>query len=1099
MKRNFTPSLKNCFSLLLLSCFVSIPAGLFAQMVGDNIFLPGQFIQAAIAPNGSFGSTVTMPTGYYHDCTSAISVYDHATGSSTSSTSRLALIYDSGHDGWTTGTPAYFGDYTLPGSPYEGWDIQIGAASGTGTTNQGHAWYTNYQSSASGFSGSLAFSGSLTSYTNSGGVIKAVWTGTAGASGALAIVQTTTLDTSASWINVTTTLRNTTGSAVGPIFYQRAFDPDNDAYASGGSTETYDTINYQNDYLHRVEVTASGYHYRTQTIALATKDCRAKCWSGTWPMFGTYSVSQYYSGAGTSGSVIYRGQETADNSIGLTYALGTLAAGDSTVVSYAFVFNGNHGIDSAFPDPKMVIAGIAYDSIDTVGCSSISSSTLPVNLINADTKCWSMSTWTWAPATGLSSTTGVSNTVNMSAISSITTYTITGNDSSLGGCNTKTFLLTIIPPPPSVTITNNSPLCPGDPLTITVTNADTSSSVTYLWSGPGGFTATTQNILIPSSVVADSGLFSVVVNNGGCAQDTSTVVVVHSTPGSPGIADVTYCQYASTVPLTATGSNLLWYNSATGGVGSRVAPVPSSTTAGTFTWYVTQSINNCESARYPINVIINPLPPPPTISDMPGAYCPGSAWNTFTYASGTGSVLWYTAQTGGTGTSVTPVVNTSISGIDTFWASQTILGCEGPRALVTILVYDSVVAHFDTLIHWGCHGDTLYFNNSSFGASYYLWTFGDGTSSADANPSHVYPTQAIDTVKLFAHSAACVDSLIRIFDLRHPDTSRFSVAPSIACQNTPVRFSNTSIATGPTYTWSFGDGSTSTAANPAHTYTNTGTYNIQLIVTDFVPCKDTSYGTVSVDTMSAINIALSDTAFCMGTYVTMDGSFAALGDTQLIWNLGNGNIIYNSNPLSYAYTSPGTYVITALTKYRVCPDATTSRTVTVMNQPIINLGPDTSICPGSELSIALIDGINLHTIGASWLWSTGETGSGISVTTPGVYYATVSVGGCTATDSVVVTNACTYNISNCFSPNGDGVNDYFNPRDNLSKDITSFSMSIYNRWGEMVFQTKSIDGRGWDGSFNATAQPQGVYIYVISATFADGQNMNKTGNLTLLR
>ena len=1087
MKRNFS-----FFIFTIACCFFG--GRVAAQIVGTNIFLQGAYLEIGSQRNGSLGSSVSAPSGYH----------PHPDGSSACGGSNtLASVSDYQYTGWSSASGHhYMGDYTLPGTPWEQWDLEVTSSSTTGVADA-------YGCSTTSLTGGWA------SYTNTGGQAVGVWNGSM-LSGGLTIHKTYTVDTFGLALKVNVVLTNTTGSAMTGVYYYRGSDPDNsESWRFGSVSGSYSTNNeviYQNDYYHRVMVTAyataSGSPASASTdsppgpYSLGTKDCRAKAFvNSSWPVTATNFSGLWSEGSWSGGTAYYDvgTVHSGDIAIGIVFNIGTIPAYDSATFTYAYIYNGSLGLDSAFPNPQMVVAGVAYDSIDTIGCSAVSSSTLPVNIINGNTNCWSWSTWTWAPATGLSSTTGVSNTVNMSAITTETTYTITGTDSSSGSCNAKTFLLTIIPPPPSVSVVNNSPLCPGDPLIITVTNPDTSSSVTYSWTGPGGFTAATQNITIPSCVTGDSGLFSLVVNNGGCTQDTSTFVIVHSTPGSPTIADVTYCQYASTVPLTAGGSNILWYNSATGGVGTRVAPVPSSTTAGTFTWYVTQTINSCESARYPINVTINPLPAPPTITDVPGAYCPGSPWNTFTYASGTGSVLWYTSETGGTGTSVTPVVNTSIPGIDTFWASQTLLGCEGPRALVTILVYDSVVAHFDTLTHWGCHGDTLYFNNSSFGASYYLWTFGDGTSSADANPSHVYPVQAIDTVKLYAHSAFCVDSLIRIFDMRHPDTSRFTVAPSIACQNTPVSFTNTSIATGPAYTWSFGDGGTSTAASPSHTYTNTGTYNIQLIVTDFVPCRDTSYGTVSVDTMSGISVSVSDTAFCMGTYITVGGSYAALGDTQLIWNLGNGDIIYNSNPLSYAYTSPGTYVITALTKYRVCPDASASRTVTVVTQPTLNLGPDTSICPGSETSVALFDGINAHTSGASWLWSTGETASGISVTGPGVYYATVSIGGCTASDTVIVSDACTYNISNCFSPNGDGVNDYFNPRDNLSKDITSFSMSIYNRWGELVFQTKSIDGRGWDGNFNATAQPQGVYIYVISATFADGQNINKTGNLTLLR
>jgi gliding motility-associated-like protein len=60
-------------------------------------------------------------------------------------------------------------------------------------------------------------------------------------------------------------------------------------------------------------------------------------------------------------------------------------------------------------------------------------------------------------------------------------------------------------------------------------------------------------------------------------------------------------------------------------------------------------------------------------------------------------------------------------------------------------------------------------------------------------------------------------------------------------------------------------------------------------------------------------------------------------------------------------------------------------------------------------------------------------------------------------------------------------------------------MSIYNRWGQQIYETSNKDGQGWDGALNATPQPAGVYIYSIDVTFKDGQIEQHTGNITLLR
>jgi gliding motility-associated-like protein len=133
------------------------------------------------------------------------------------------------------------------------------------------------------------------------------------------------------------------------------------------------------------------------------------------------------------------------------------------------------------------------------------------------------------------------------------------------------------------------------------------------------------------------------------------------------------------------------------------------------------------------------------------------------------------------------------------------------------------------------------------------------------------------------------------------------------------------------------------------------------------------------------------------------------------------------------------------------------------------------------------------------LWSTGETSSSILINQPGYYWVRVNNGECAMTDSIWIKRDCYLNIPNSFSPNGDGLNDYFLPRELLSSGLTSFKMSIYNRWGEQIFTTTAIDGRGWDGKYNNVPQPQGVFVYVIDASFINNVKKTFKGNVTLMR
>jgi len=79
------------------------------------------------------------------------------------------------------------------------------------------------------------------------------------------------------------------------------------------------------------------------------------------------------------------------------------------------------------------------------------------------------------------------------------------------------------------------------------------------------------------------------------------------------------------------------------------------------------------------------------------------------------------------------------------------------------------------------------------------------------------------------------------------------------------------------------------------------------------------------------------------------------------------------------------------------------------------------------------------------------------------------------------------------------VNDYFFPRQFLSSGVAGFTMTVFNRWGQKVFETQNPAGRGWDGKFNDKNQPVGVYIYSIKVVMKNLRTEEYTGNVTLLR
>lgn len=409
-----------------------------------------------------------------------------------------------------------------------------------------------------------------------------------------------------------------------------------------------------------------------------------------------------------------------------------------------------------------------------------------------------------------------------------------------------------------------------------------------------------------------------------------------------------------------------------------------------------------------------------------------------------------------------------------------------------------LAAAFDTTFSLGCNGDTVFFHNhsTSTGPLYYVWDFGDGQTDTSRDPVHVYDTGTF-TVRLLSTNHHCIDSAKMTFTLGHPLVAAFTRTPAIICQGDAVTFTNASVgATG--YAWIFGNGATSTASDPNNAYNQHGTYQPMLVASNNIPCYDTAMAIVEVDTAGSVAIKVTDSVFCSGAYVTMQGLFTDNGNTGVTWIFDNADSVIGENPVKHAFNTEGVHSVRANVYYRACPDLTTKRDLAVFSKPSIDLGPDTTICKGSG-AITLADRANAGNKAASWKWSTGVTGNNSVIVAPGTYYATVTVNGCSNTDSVKVANDCYVEIPNVFTPNGDGVNDYFFPRQLLTSGLVSFNMQVFNRWGQLLFETSSLDGAGWDGTYNGKPQPQGVYVYVIDAAFKDGQHEHHQGNVTILR
>ncbi len=200
-------------------------------------------------------------------------------------------------------------------------------------------------------------------------------------------------------------------------------------------------------------------------------------------------------------------------------------------------------------------------------------------------------TYTWSPGTALTATTGASVMANPTTT---TTYTVTGV--AANSCtNTRTATVTVHPLP-TLSIPNLT-MCNGTSSVLTVSGANT-----YVWSPAGTLSSSTGNTVLASPT--DTITYNIVGTDiFGCVNSTTVTVNVNPIPAAPVVVTpVNYCMTATSIPLVATGTSLLWYSAATGGVGSGTAPTPSTAAVGTFNFYVTQTVETCESPRATITV-----------------------------------------------------------------------------------------------------------------------------------------------------------------------------------------------------------------------------------------------------------------------------------------------------------------------------------------------------------------------------------------------------------------------------------------------------------------------------------------------------------------
>ena len=214
---------------------------------------------------------------------------------------------------------------------------------------------------------------------------------------------------------------------------------------------------------------------------------------------------------------------------------------------------------------------------------------------------------------------------------------------------------------------------------------------------------------------------------------------------------------------------------------------------------------------------------------------------------------------------------------------------------------------------------------------------------------------------------------------------------------------------------------------------------------------------------------------------------------SVYWDFGDGS---SSTDLDayHLYAAPGSYLVTLRESFNG-ETFTDTMTIVVNPLPPVELGDTILLYKGAT--------INLHAGGGymQYNWSTGETDSVILVGEPedpsmevqGDYWVVVKDFHCCTNQDTVYIKVFEYFIPNAFTPNGDGLNDEFKAI-GLYRNI-KYNLRIFNRWGELMFETNDLD-EGWDGRKGTAWCPPETYVWIIHVDFL-GQDIVTNGSIVL--
>ena len=738
-------------------------------------------------------------------------------------------------------------------------------------------------------------------------------------------------------------------------------------------------------------------------------------------------------------------------------------------------------------------------------------------------------------ASGASSYTwdnGVTDGVAFTPGVGTTTYTVTGYDGTGAAIGTDQLDVTVNPNP-IVNAGADQSICDGDAVTLSGAGA-----TSYVWDN-GVTNGTAFNPAVGTVTYTVTG-----TDGNGCVNTDAVDVVVNAIPAVNGGPDLTICEGTS-VTLSGSGANSYVWNN---GVTDATAFTPA---VGTLNYIVTgTSAAGCINTD---NVDVTVNPNPIVNAGVDQAVCEGTAitlagtgavayvWDNgvtdnSSFTPAVGNVTYTVVGTDANGCTASDLVDVLVDAIPTVDAGVDQLVCDGTPVTLSAsgtnsYVWDNgvtdgvaftpalgtitytvtgtsvagctntdmvdVTVNPAPVVNAGvdqtvCAGIAVTLNGS--GATSYVWDNGvtDGAS--------FIPSVGTTTYTVTGTTAGCSASDVVNVTV-NPIPTISAGADQTICEGDSFTMT-TSNPNGAVLVWDNGV-TEGLAFNPTATavYTVTATLN---------SCTSTDNITISVNPIPSVLFDGMDLSGCDVLPVDFR-NLTSTGGTNCFWDFGDGNTSTSCGNQTHTYTSPGVYTVSLTVSDAAGCTGTYSIAdyVVVYDSPIAAISANQYVITNFDTEV---DFSNQSINGTAYNWTFGNSGSSIEENPlfvfgekPGGGYNVVLVvtgdGGCTDyTETYITYNEDpTFYVPSTFTPNGDAYNNSFKPVFTAGYDYYDYHMTLFNRWGEVVFESFNSD-YGWSGSYGDHTVMDGTYIWQITFKALDSDKKTSIrGHVTVLK